>query len=81
MYQSIPIITIPPANFQKSQIPPPAKYFGKIPGAGLPSNTLFLQILQLFAIFKTSIINLLIEYLQIRKENINLSIKNMQKPF
>ena len=47
------------------------------PGGGLPWDPLFLYVLHCFTIFKTSIINLSTEYLQICRENIDLSMKNM----
>ena len=67
MYQSFLCVTIPPGKFSESaKSRPPGKFFGQIPGGmGFPGTPFFIN-LTLFAIFKTSIINLPIEYLQIQ---------------
>ena len=73
MYQSIPSIAIPLGNpkqiFKNCQIPAPWEHFLDLGPLILIDDTLFI-------IFKTSIINLSIEYLQIRREKTDLSMKN-----
>ena len=86
MYQSIPgvITPLPPskprASFQNLSNPNPmGKFFSQIPNVpGFPV-TLNDNIFYTYppTIFKTSIIDLLTDYLQIRRKNIDLSMKNM----
>ena len=69
----------PPSGqiFKTCQIPAPqGKFFWSNPrGPGFPGTLHFKTFSIFFTIFKTSIINLSIEYLQIRRENIDLSMK------
>ena len=53
------------------------KFLGQIRGDRDLLGPLILIIFTLFTIFKTSIINLPTEYLQIRRENTDLSVKNI----
>ena len=63
---------------KNSQILAPRTNFQcQIPGRRALLGPLILVNFILFKIFKTSVINLPIEYLQIRRENTDLSIKNM----
>ena len=77
MYQSIPSVTNPKANFQVQTNPGPlGKFSGQIPGAGF-SETLYFNKFQIFYHSQGLNHQLSTEYLQIRMEN----IKNMQKSF
>ena len=77
MYQLIPSITIPRANFQKLSNPAPMGKFFRLILRGFPGTLNSNNFLYFFTIFKTSIINLPIEYLQIGKDKIDLSMENM----
>ena len=78
MYQSIPSVTTPLANFQKSSNPCWAIFLCQIPGGRASLGPLILIHFTLFfTVFKISIFNLPTEYLQIRRENIDLSMKHV----
>ena len=77
----------PPPYHPPEQILKPAEFrpmdnfFCQIPGGRASPGPLILIILHFFTIFKTSIINLPIEYLQIHRKNTDLSMKDRQKSF
>ena len=78
MYQSVPSVTIPPGKFSKiAKSRCPGQIFWSIPGDQASLGPFILINFTLFQHFKTSVTNLPIEYVQIRRENIDLSMKNM----